>query len=60
MPDADLIYDAHLRAEAKIERLCLEALEHGRASEMPYLMAAFCAVKTLREEIGAGLAKERI
>lgn len=57
MTDAELIYYAHLRAERKIEAMCEEAMKGERTSEMPYLMAAFCVVKTIREEIGAGIAK---
>lgn len=58
MTDAELIYNATLRAERRLERMCEEAATLGRASETPYLVSAYCVVKLLREEIGNGLARE--
>lgn len=57
MTDADLIYNACLRAERRLE----EQIPAGYAAvthELTMLMAALLAVHTLREEIGNGLTKE--
>jgi len=57
MTDADLIYNACLRAERRIEAEADDL--PGGSPERSRLIAAFHAVRTLREEIGRGLAAER-
>lgn len=54
MTDADLIYNALLRAERRMERDLGQMTDTEYAQEYP----AYRALVTLREEIGNGLAKE--
>jgi hypothetical protein len=56
MTDADLIYNALLRAERRLE----EALkEPGPDGAWEIRSGAFLAFRVLREEIGNGIARER-
>ena len=58
MSDADLIYNACLRAERRIEeRINNLAAKPGAAF---LLQAHLTTIQTLREEIGTGLAQERL
>ena len=56
MSDADLIYNACLRAERSLE----ERIEKLNATPETafYVQVGLIAIKTLREEIGNGLASE--
>jgi hypothetical protein len=53
MTDADLIYNALLRAEARLEKAL------PRPDGQAVHRAVLEAVQTIREEIGNGLAAER-
>jgi hypothetical protein len=53
--DADLIYNALLRAERRIEE---EIAKPGPDGVWEVRSGAFLALRVLREEIGNGLAKE--
>jgi hypothetical protein len=55
MTDADLIYNALLRAERRMEALAARDTAMGGA--LADLGNAI--IKTIREEVGNGLAKER-
>lgn len=56
MTDADLIYNAILRAERRLEATAADN-KYPRAAEQA--LPAFIAMQTLREEIGNGLLGER-
>lgn len=55
MTDADLIYNALLRAEKRLEADL--ALKHT-VQTLLMMSASFAAVRVIREEIGNGLAAE--
>lgn len=57
MTDADLIYNACLRAERKFEALAKKADPEGTGPAFAKL--ARLTIQSLREEIGNGLTKER-
>ena len=54
MTDADLIYNACLRAEKRLEAIAKSPVH----PDLPIARAALLAVQTLREEIGTGMTKE--
>lgn len=56
MRDADLIYNALLRAERRLEA-AFEDLPIG-SPQSSWASAALAAVLTIREEIGNGLSQE--
>lgn len=55
MTDADLIYNALLRAEQRLERSASDGA-FPQAAELA--RAALVAAQAIREEIGNGLARE--
>lgn len=55
MSDADLIYNACLRVEKRLESAMEEAISTARYQEA---LAAYSVVQILREEIGNGLSRE--
>jgi len=55
MTDADLVYNACLRAERTLEAITKDG-NHPVAAELA--LPSLIAIKTLREEIGNGLARE--
>lgn len=55
MTDADLIYNALLRAERRLEAT---ATDGGFPHAAEIARVALVAVQTVREEIGSGLAGE--
>lgn len=55
MTDADLIYNACLRAERRLEAIATDG-NHPVAADLA--RPALIALQTLREEIGNGLARE--
>lgn len=55
MTDADLIYNACLRAERRLEAVATDGA-HPHAAELA--RPALIALQTLREEIGNGLSGE--
>jgi hypothetical protein len=57
MSDADLIYSALLRAERKLEKAVELA---GSSPTVTHLTAAMVTARTIREEIGNGLAKRPV
>lgn len=56
MSDADLIYNACLRTERKLEELADEQPKGSPTYAMAQMV--FLVVKMLREEIGTGLSGE--
>lgn len=56
MTDADLIYNALLRAERRLEAIAGDG-KYPVAGDLA--RPALIALETLREEIGRGLAEER-
>lgn len=56
MTDADLIYNALLRAERKLEARAADEVTSPEVAKLN--LAAFAALRTLREEIGNGLTGE--
>lgn len=56
MTDADLIYNALLRAEKKLEEAHKELVEMN-SPRIIHTAAAFIAIQLVREEIGNGLAQ---
>lgn len=55
MTDADLVYNALLRAAKRLES---EMGKPENAQSHEAMLGAFVAVETIREEIGNGLAAE--
>ncbi len=55
MTDADLIYNALLRAERRLEAAATDGA-HPQAADLA--RPALIALQTLREEIGSGLSGE--
>lgn len=55
MTDADLIYNALLRAERRLEATATDGA-HPQAADLA--RPALIALQTLREEIGGGLSGE--
>lgn len=58
MSDADLIYNACLRAERRLEEMIERAPYGDRAIVRSEVSIAMDAIRTLREEIGNGLSRE--
>lgn len=56
MTAADLIYDALLRAEQRTE----DAAKDAGPAQKDQMVAVWLAVSVIRQEIGNGLAAERI
>lgn len=56
MSDADLIYNACLRAERKLEERAADLRANPEAAF--YVRVCLTALETLREEIGNGLSRE--
>lgn len=56
MTDAELIYDACLRAERRLADECA-ALKGKHPAEWVLVGASLLTIKTLREEVGNGLAR---
>lgn len=56
MTDADLIYNALLRAELRLQKLYEERTPGTTARAIA--LTSFAALSILREEIGNGLAQE--
>lgn len=55
MSDADLVYNALLRAERRLEAIATDG-NHPLAADLA--RPALIALQTLREELGNGLSKE--
>lgn len=58
MTDADLIYNACLRAEARAEKSMRELEANGDLVSALQTHSIMCAVQLLREEIGNGLVND--
>lgn len=56
MTDADLIYNALLRAERRVETAT--AREASEPAKQALMLFGLSIIQTIREEIGCGLAKE--
>lgn len=59
MSDADLIYNACLRAERRAEASMRELEAKGDLPSALQTHSIMCAVQLIREEIGNGLEAER-